>query len=157
MINVFTLNGIVVGYGSANQLGAAVSHDTETGDYSVEDGTQVGVGWTVTVNNGVPTFTPSTAYPILTPIQYYNAFTIAEAIAIKNSTDPFVQEFWYRLNMLITNPDTATSTIVDPNTVQVSTPLGYLSTTNQQPVPSTGAATYIQPARVAQISNGIPQ
>ena len=99
---------------------------------------------------------PVTVYPKLTPIQYYNSFTIAEAIAIQTSTDPVVKEIYNRLQMVINNAATANNPIIDPNSTPVVAGLTYLSTTNTIPA-SNPVGPYIAPARVAQIQAGIAQ
>jgi hypothetical protein len=100
--------------------------------------------WTAPVSPMPPPAT--TAYAKLTPIQYYNAFTVAEAIAIKTSTDPVVQEIWYRLQTAITA--SGNNPIVDPNSTPVQAGLTYLSTTNPP---------LIQPSRIPQICAGVAQ
>jgi hypothetical protein len=90
---------------------------------------------------------PAARYANLTPIQYYNAFTAAEAIAIKTSNDPVVQEIWYRLQTAITASGNVP--IIDPNSTPVQAGLTYLSTASPTP--------YIQPSRIPQICAGVAQ
>lgn len=102
----------------------------------------------------VPPSPGPTVYPKLTPIAYYNAFTVVEAIAIKTSTDPIVQEIWYRLQTAIAA--SGSDLIIDPNSAPVQSGLNYLSTTNTLPA-STPAAPYLQPSRIPQICAGVAQ
>ena len=94
--------------------------------------------------------TPPVKYPTLTPMQFYLAFTPAERMAIKKSTDPMVQEFWatYQLAAQLNNT-------IDPNLVSVQDGLGWLATpTTATPA---GPGILASTARIAQISEGIPQ
>ena len=90
------------------------------------------------------------SYPILTPMQLYLAFTPAERIAIKKSTDPDVIEFWATYQLSV-----QTNTPIDPNLISVQEGLDWLATptTATPPGPGILAST----ARIAQISEGIPQ
>ena len=90
-------------------------------------------------------------YAQLTPMQFYDALTPQEETAILGSTDPMVQTFARRLARAL-----QTNTPIDPNLPTVQEGLTYLSVTNQIPAVSP-AATYILSARIAQISQGIPQ
>ncbi len=93
---------------------------------------------------------PVVKYPILTPMQFYLAFTPTERMAIKKSTDANVIEFWatYQLAAQLNNT-------INPNLVSVQEALTYLATptTASPPGPGILAST----ARIAQISAGIPQ
>jgi hypothetical protein len=107
--------------------------------------------------NGVwvnpPAPAPAPAPTIIPPIvdvpTFYSLFTIQEQMAIEGSTDPIVATAWKRF----TDPRV---TFVNLALGSVQNLLAYFSTTNQQPA-VTPAATYIQPARVAQILTGVPQ
>lgn len=81
--------------------------------------------------------------PILTPMVFYLAFTPAERMAIKASTDPVVVEFWatYQLAVQTNHP-------IDMGLVSVVEGVEYLSTTTPP---------LIQPARIPQILAGAPQ
>ncbi len=90
-----------------------------------------------------------TVYPVLTPMQFYLAFTPAERINIKKSTDPMVMEFWATYELAA-----QTNHNIDPNLVSVQEGLAWLAT----PTTATPAGPGILAAtRVAQISQGIPQ
>jgi hypothetical protein len=82
--------------------------------------------------------------PLLTPMTFYLAFTPAERIAIKKSTDEQVVEFWatYQLAVQLDKP-------IDPNLVSVREAIEYLATP--------GAAILASSDRIAQILNGVPQ
>ena len=115
----------------------------------VPDGTLTGAvyangSWTNPTPVTPPT--PPVVYSKLTPIQYYNAFTVAEAIAIKTSSDPVVLEIWYRLQVAMTA--SGNDPIIDPNSTPVQAGLEYLSTT---------ATPYILPSRIPQICAGVAQ
>jgi hypothetical protein len=90
-----------------------------------------------------------TVNPDLTAMQVYDAFTVVEEVAIDASTDPFVVVFAKRLARAFTS-----GTMVQQG--MLSEGLAYLSVTMQQPA-TVPPSTYILPARVAQISQGIPQ
>ncbi len=88
-------------------------------------------------------------YQPLTPMQFYLAFTPAERINIKKSTDPMVMEFWATYELAA-----QTNHNIDPNLVSVQEGLAWLAT----PTTATPAGPGILAAtRVAQISQGIPQ
>jgi hypothetical protein len=94
-------------------------------------------------------YAPVTELPLLTPMTLYLAFTPAERIAIKASTDAMVKEFWatYQLSAQLEKP-------TDPNLVSVQSMLAYLAA----PVsPGPGAGILASQARIAQILAGIPQ
>ncbi len=91
-----------------------------------------------------------TSYPVLTPMQFYLAFTPTERMAIKKSTDPMVAEFWatYQLAAQLNNT-------IDPNLVSVQEGLSWLATpTTATPA---GPGILASTARIAQISAGTPQ
>lgn len=83
------------------------------------------------------------ALPKLTPMSFYLAFTPAERIAIKTSTDPVVQEFWDTYQRAEN-----TGTQIDPNLVSVQEGLAYLAQ---------GPGILASRDRIAQILNGEPQ
>jgi len=88
-------------------------------------------------------------YPTLTPMQFYLAFTPAERINIKKSTDPMVAEFWATYELAA-----QTNHNIDPNLVSVQEGLTWLAT----PTTATPAGPGILAStRPAQISQGIPQ
>src|SRR5487761_1979388 len=85
--------------------------------------------------------TPPVVYRQLTPMQFYLAFTPAERMAIKKSTDVNVEEFWATYQLAA-----QTNTPIDPNLVSVQEGLTYLSVTDVA-----GTTTpYILPARIVQ-------
>ena len=88
---------------------------------------------------------------LLTPMQFYLAFTPTERIAIKKSTDPIVQEFWATYELASSQPGGS----IDPNLPSVIEGLAYLAT------PSTatpaGPGILASAARIAQIQAGIAQ
>ena len=120
----------------------------------VPDGTETGA----TLANGVWTnpapyvaqVVPVTYAP-LTAMQFYDALTPQEETAILGSTDPLVQTFARRLSRALNS-----GTMIDLNLTTVQEGLAYLSLTAQQPA-TTPSSTYILPARVAQILQGVPQ
>ena len=118
---------------------------------TVPDGTQNGATYAngVWTNPPAPTQAP-TRYPVLTPMQFYLAFTPAERMAIKKSADPVVVEFWatYQLAAQLNNT-------IDPNLVSVQEALTYLATATTATPP--GAGILASTARIAQISAGVPQ
>lgn len=148
MKTVFTQGGIVIGYGTGQQVVSGVASI----DYVVPDNSQVDVGWMVALESGLPVFTaPVATYRPLTAGQFYNCFTAAEMIAIKGSADQFVKEFLARWQVSLQANEN-----VNPNLISVQEGLAYLSVTNQLPS-VTPEATYILPARIPQILSGVPQ
>ena len=89
-------------------------------------------------------------YPVLTPMQFYLAFTTTERIAIKKSADPDVLEFWatYELAAQLNHA-------IDPNLASVQEGLAWLATPTSATPPGPGILA--STARIAQISEGIPQ
>ena len=148
---LFTQNGVVIGHGTASDFGASISSSASTADYEVPDNSPVDVGWIVTLTNGAPAFfAPTVKYPVLTPMQFYLAFAPAERIAIKKSTDPDVMEFWATYELAAQLNHT-----IDPNLASVQEGLAWLATpTSATP---TGPGILASTARIAQISQGIPQ
>ena len=115
----------------------------------VPDGTEGGA----TYENGIWTNPPTppvppVRYSVLTPMQFYLAFTTAERIAIKASTDTNVKEFWATYELAAQLNET-----IDPNLVSVQEGLDYLSVTDVAGTTS----PYILPARIPQILQGIAQ
>jgi hypothetical protein len=92
---------------------------------------------------------PPVVLPDLTAMQVYDAFTVVEEVAIDASTDPIVMVFAKRLARAFTS-----GTMVQQG--MLSEGLTYLSVTNQQPA-TTPASTYILPARIPAILQGVPQ
>ena len=90
------------------------------------------------------------AYSVLTPMQFYLAFTPAERMAIKKSTDVNVEEFWATYQLAA-----QTNSNIDPNLVSVQEALTYLATPTTATPP--GAGILASTTRIAQISQGIPQ
>lgn len=72
----------------------------------------------------VPVAPSAQTLPVLTPIQYYLAFTPQERIAIKSSIDPIIKEAWetYQLSVQLNSS-------IDPNLVSVTGALQYMTTT----------------------------
>jgi len=95
-------------------------------------------------------YAPIVVLPLLTPMTLYMAFTPAERIAIKASTDPMVVEFWamYQLSVQLDKP-------TDPNLISVQEAMQYLA----QPTTATppGPGILASQERVQQILAGIPQ
>lgn len=98
-----------------------------------------------------PAPAPAPTTTVMKAVLWYNCFTPTEAVAIRKSSDPLVQEFVYRLNQLI-----AAGENVDTALASVQEGVGYLSVTDQVPA-VTPAAPYIAPARVAAILAGVLQ
>ena len=117
-------------------------------DDVVNGATQIAGVWTNP--DPVTPPTPPISYPTLSPIEFYLAFTPAERIAIKTSTDPIVKEFWatYELAAQV-------GAQINPQLVSIVESLAYLvtPTTATPPGPGILAST----ARIAQIQAGIPQ
>ena len=90
------------------------------------------------------------SYSVLTPMQFYLAFTPSERMSIKKSTDINVVEFWatYQLASQLNSP-------IDPNLVSVQEALTYMATPTTATPP--GAGILASTARIAQISAGTPQ
>ena len=110
-------------------------------------------GWIVSGTTEAPIFSApaaTSALPVLTPMTLYMAFTPAERIAIKASTDPMVVEFWtmYQLSVQLQKP-------TDPNLVSVQEALAYLAQPKDATPP--GAGILASKDRIAQILAGIPQ
>ena len=111
----------------------------------VPDGVEAGwqlVDGTWTAPVPVPTPAPPPA-PVPTTVNmpavlWYNCWTPAEAIGIKTSADPVIQEFWFRLNLLI-----QAGHDIDTSTPSVQAGVHYIA--------SKGITT---PERVAQILLG---
>ena len=112
----------------------------------VPDGTQNGATYNATT--GVWTAPPApptpapAPYPVLSPMQFYLAFTPTERLAIKKSTDPMVMEFWATYQLAA-----QTNTSIDPNLVSVQEGLTYLATaTTATPPGAELAGVGTQPA-----------
>ena len=83
----------------------------------------------------------------MTPMTFYLSFTTAERIAIKKSTDEYVQEFWNTYERA-----EAAGTMINPNLASVSEGLAYLA----MPAPD-GPGILASVDRIPQIRAGIPQ
>lgn len=90
-------------------------------------------------------------YSMLTPTQYYLAFTPAERMAIKASTDALVKELWATFEFAAAQP----GTMIDPNLASVVSGLTYLATPASAKPPGPGILASTD--RIAQIQAGIPQ
>ncbi len=97
------------------------------------------------------TIAASMVTTVIKAVLWYNCFQPAEARAIKGSTDPEVQEFYFRLSQMIAAGET-----LDTSTASVQEGVAYLSTVNQQPAVSP-PAPYVQPSRVPDILAGLLQ
>jgi hypothetical protein len=113
----------------------------------VPDGTADGDRFDGTTwSKPAPPTAPVAQRPKLTPMTFYLAFSPAERIKIKASTDPVVMEFWDTYQRA-----ERTETMVDPNLISVQEGLAYLA----QPAP--GPAILASKDRIDQILAGIPQ
>jgi len=83
------------------------------------EGTLVGMAWD---GAAFTTPTPIVTYPVLTPMQFYLAFTISERIAIKTSTDPVVKEVWDTYQVAL-----QTGSSIDLNLEDNRNALAYMS------------------------------
>lgn len=144
-VDITTTDPTTIYHGDVASQFVTVPDGTENGDQLGEDGKT----WTKYVAPPAPPVTPE-PLPKLTPMTFYLAFTLAERMAIKGSSDPTVKEFWdtYQRSQ-------DTGTMVDPNVVSVQEGLAYLAvpTTATPPGPGILAST----ARIAQILAGTPQ
>lgn len=108
-----------------------------------------GAAWTK-APNAPPAPEPVLMLPSLTPMTFYLAFTPAERIKIKKSSDEQVVEFWstYQLAVQLDKP-------IDPNLISVQEGLAYLAQgTTDTP---SGPGILASKDRIEQILNGIPQ
>jgi len=138
------------------------SVDPTATEYVVEDASPVDVGWTCLVTNGVPAFTaPPYAYPTLTPMQFYLAFSPAERIQLKRLAttgipaseltaaipqDAEIAELWATYELAVT-----TQSSINPNLKSLQEGLAYLAEPTA-PTPAVIAST-----RIPQILAGIAQ
>ena len=114
-------------------------------DGTVQGSTESGGVWTPPA----PRPAPAATYKPLAPMQFYLAFTPAERIAIKKSTDPDVIEFWATYQLAV-----QTNTTIDPNLISVQEGLDWLAT----PTTATPAGPGIlATSRITQILNGVQQ
>lgn len=90
---------------------------------------------------------PTPILPSLEPLDFYNAFKVAERIAIKASTDPKVQEFWDTYER-----HERAGKRIDPNHPVVVDGLAYLAT-----AATDGPGILASSDRIDQIRAGIPQ
>jgi len=86
----------------------------------------------------------------LTAMALYLAFTPAERIAIKKSTDPIVEDFWATYELAADQKAT-----IDPTLASFVAGLTYLATPTTATPPGPGILA--SPARIAQIQAGIAQ
>lgn len=119
---------------------------------TVPDGTQNGdqfdgKTWT---RPAPPPPPPPAPLPKLTPMTFYLAFTPAERIAIKNSSDAQVKEFWDTYQRA-----QDTNTMIDPNVKSVPEGLAYLATPTTATPPGPGILASTD--RINQILAGTPQ
>lgn len=129
---------------------AALFHADLVGQFVVvPDGTQNGAtfdsatqSWTNPAH--APAEPVAAQLPRLTPMTFYLAFSPAERIQIKTSTDPLVAEFWDTYQRA-----ERTNTEVDPNLVSIRDGLAYLTQTTPPILASDG--------RVSEILAGVPQ
>lgn len=113
----------------------------------VEDGWILENGeWSAPPAPPAPEPTPH-LYQSLSAMQFYLAFKPSERIAIKNSSDENVKEFWDTYTLAV-----QTNSSINPNLTSVQTGLTYLAT----PAPS-GAGILASMDRVEEISNGVAQ
>ena len=144
------VNNVAVDVTTANP--ATLFYPTIAAEFiTVPDGTVDGATYSNGIWTNPPAPTPaSPRYAVLTPMQFYLAFTPTERMAIKKSTDPVVVEFWatYQLAAQLNNT-------IDPNLVSVQEGLTYLATSTTATPP--GAGILASTARIAQISAGVPQ
>lgn len=152
---VYTVNNIVTAVATiySDELAITPPADGSVQITLAEPNHAIQPGWIVSGTTDAPIFTaPSatSALPVLTPMTLYMAFTPAERIAIKASTDPMVMEFWamYQLSVQLQKP-------TDPNLVSVQEALAYLAQPKDAMPP--GAGILASQARVTQILAGIPQ
>lgn len=109
---------------------------------TVNGATFDGTKWT----NPAPAIVVVTLAP-LTPMTFYLAFSTAERIALKSSTDPIVAEFWDTYQRA-----ERTNTMIDPNLVSVREGLQYIAT----PKPG-GPGILASADRIDEILAGTPQ
>ncbi|GEM_PF-2251652 len=128
-------NGVVVGTAHIPDSSASMAQPSGpvgSVEYQVADEVNVQPGFTCTVEDGEPVFAaPAAVQPDLDPMVFYDAFQVGEALAIKNSADPVIQECWFRVQ-------TAISTNTPINPAVVTPLLEYAAAVNQRPNPGTG-------------------
>lgn len=126
----FTLTGGGQTYGSSIQP----LYDTVFRFWRCQDAN--GDAFNVVDPTGTIFIVSGSSYASMSGTAFYDAFSPTEAIAIKGSKDPLVQEFWFRVQQAITN-----GTQVNPNITSVQEGLAYASVTNQNP--SSGVSIYL--------------
>lgn len=122
-------------------------HECSTTTLAPEEGESLQT-WAdrVTAAEGwAPPPAPTPVPAVLTPMAFYLAFTPAERIAIKTSTDPQVGEFWATFQLAL-----QTGTNVDTGLVSITAGLAYISTHPE-------GAPLVHPDRVPAILAGTPQ
>lgn len=103
----------------------------------VPDGTLAGA-----VSDGEGGWTnPDPGPVVLSPMQFYLAFTPTERVAIKASTDPLVAEFWQTFELAV-----QTATVIHTGLASVTDGVNALVTAN-----------LINANRVADVLAGVPQ
>ena len=102
-----------------------------------------GVTWT---NPPPPPVAAPVVLPVLTPMEFYLAFTPAERIAIKTSTDPQIVEFWATFELAV-----SANAHIDPNLTSIQEGLDYLS------APTAPTVAIITAERIPQILAGVAQ
>ena len=101
-------------------------YSTIVPDGTKQGATEVNGSWTNPVPpSPAPEPAPAPcAYPLLSAVQFYDAFTPQEETAILASTDPLVQTFVRRLDRAM-----STGTQINPNLLTVQEGLQYLTKT----------------------------
>ena len=127
----------------------AVHYSTQVPNGTINGATLANGVWTNPTPPAAPA-PPPPVLPDLTPMQFYLAFTPAERMAIKSSTDAIVVEFWatYQLAVSLQNN-------INPNLTSVVEALTYLATPKTATPPGAGILTSTD--RIAQIQAGIAQ
>jgi hypothetical protein len=123
---IYVVNGVVSAITHFTSNDGTIVATTPTGatKYELDDASPVDIGYTVTVTNGVPSFT-APALPITTimkAVLWYNCFTPTESTTIKASKDPLVQEFYFRLQQLI-----AAGEDIDTSLTSIQEGVNYLA------------------------------
>ncbi len=131
MKTLFLLNGIVVGH--------AIPFDQSTGvscsiagsvPHSVDDSSPISDGWTYTEQDGQFEFTEPvvvTQSIKVSPVEFKLLFSAQERVAIKQSNDPLVQDFFELVeNQRIVNAADAGRGLIDLGLQSTQVALGYL-------------------------------
>lgn len=93
-------------------------------------------------------------FPLLTPVQFHNSFSVSERIKLKASADPLVQEFWKTFQLAASQP----GELIDPNSAAVLGGLAYIAGATSAPAPVIDPTNQVlaSAARIAQIQAGTP-